>query len=57
MTDAESESREEFYKNLVRVVDGIEFKHNFELGRVLPDPHSQLEKDIMWGRDAPAGSR
>jgi len=38
MTDAERLSREYFYKNLVWVLDGREFRHNFDIYHPLPHP-------------------
>lgn len=48
MSDKERISREEFYKNLVWVIDGEEFKQNFKFCHILPDPHSALGKDLVW---------
>jgi competence protein CoiA len=48
MTDAERISREEFYKNLVWVIDGSEFRNNFDIYHALPDPKSRLASDLIW---------
>ncbi len=48
MTDAERISREEFYKNLVWVIDGTGFKDNFDIYHMLPNPESELAEDIVW---------
>lgn len=50
MTDAERISREKFYKNLVWVIDGSEFKYNFDIFHMLPDPNSELAKDLVWSK-------
>jgi competence protein CoiA len=48
MTDAERLSREHFYRNLVWVLDGKEFRHNFDLYHALPHPASEVAQDIVW---------
>lgn len=48
MTDAERQSREEFYQNLVWVIDGRSFRKNFNLFHPLPDPFSEIAKDLVW---------
>lgn len=48
MTDKERNSREEFYKNMVWVVDGSGFKNNFDIYHLLPDPNSEMAKDLVW---------
>jgi competence protein CoiA len=48
MTDAERISREEFYGNLVWVVDGSGFRQNFDIYHGLPDPNSEVAKDLIW---------
>lgn len=50
MTDAERISREEFYKNLVWVIDGSVFKDNFDIYHMLPDPRSELAQDLVWSK-------
>lgn len=50
MTDAERLSREEFYKNLVWVVDGTGFRNNFDIYHMLPDPKSDLAQDLVWSK-------
>lgn len=48
MTDAERESREAFYQNLVWVIDGKPFRKNFDIYHMLPDPASELAQDLVW---------
>lgn len=48
MSDEERYSREIFYKNLVWVVDGRSFRANFDIYHFLPDPASELAKDLIW---------
>ena len=50
MTDAERESREAFYGNLVWVIDGRGFRDNFDVYHPLPDPASQTAQDIVWSK-------
>lgn len=48
MSDKERISREEFYKNLVWVIDGREFQKNFDIYHALPNPESELAKELIW---------
>ncbi len=48
ITDLERISREEFYKNLIWIIDGAPFKKNFDIYHLLPDPQSEIAKDIVW---------
>lgn len=48
MTDAERESREAFYQNLVWIVDGSPFREQFDLHHLLPDPDNEEAKDLVW---------
>lgn len=48
MTDAERLARENFYGNLVWVVDGRSFKNYFDVYHMLPDPDSEIAKDLRW---------
>ncbi len=50
MTDAERESREEFYKNLVWIIDGAAFHRNFDIYHPLPDPHADFARDLVWAK-------
>ena len=50
MTDDERISREDFYRNLVWVVDGSVFKDNFDIYHMLPNPESELAKDLVWSK-------
>jgi competence protein CoiA len=44
----ERQAREAFYGNLVWVVDGRSFQNKFDLYHLLPDPDSELAKDVVW---------
>ena len=48
MSDQERSSREKFYKNLVWVINGEKFKNNFDVYHCLPDPSSEIAKDLVW---------
>lgn len=48
MSDAERQSRESFYGNLVWVVDGRGFKKNFNIYHLLPAPESEVAQDLVW---------
>jgi competence protein CoiA len=48
MTDCERLSREAFYQNLVWIIDGRGFRHNFDIYHPLPHPASELAQDIVW---------
>jgi len=50
MNDKERVSREEFYKNLVWVLDGITFRQNFDIFHMLPAPDSHIAQDIVWAK-------
>ncbi|EHA15554.1 hypothetical protein HAL1_09847 [Halomonas sp. HAL1] len=50
MTDAERISREEFYQNLVWIIDGTVFQDNFDIYHMLPDPNSELAQDLVWSK-------
>jgi len=50
MTDAERTSREEFYQNLVWVINGAVFRDNFDIYHPLPDPNSELTRDLVWSK-------
>jgi hypothetical protein len=52
MTDAERISREEFYGNLVWIIDGSTFRQNFDVLHALPDPLSELAQDLVWAKAA-----
>jgi competence protein CoiA len=52
MTDIELKSREEFYGNLVWILDGRRFKDNFHLYHFLPCPDHEESKDIVWFKAA-----
>lgn len=50
MSDAERKSREDFYQNLVWVIDGRAFRQNFDIYHILPDPKSELAQDLVWAK-------
>ena len=50
MTDAERISRESFYHNLVWVIDGSAFRQNLDIYHLLPDPNSDLARDLVWAK-------
>ncbi len=50
MTDAERVSRENFYQNLIWVIDGTVFQYNFDIYHMLPDPKSELAQDLIWSK-------
>lgn len=50
MSDNERESREDFYENLVWVLDGAPFAKNFDIYHMLPDPTSNIASDIVWAK-------
>lgn len=50
MTDAERQSREAFYGNLVWVLDGAVFRKNFDIYHELPDPSSEVAADLIWSK-------
>ncbi len=50
MTDAERQSREDFYGNLVWVIDGSGFRKSFDVYHRLPDPNSELASDLVWAK-------
>jgi len=48
ISDAERMSRENFYRNLVWILDGRSFAKQFEIYHKLPAPGSLLAQDIIW---------
>jgi len=48
MGDTERASREEFYKNLVWIVDARKFATSFSLHHILPDPSLDWAQDLKW---------
>ena len=48
MADHERISREQFYGNLIWIIDGRAFKKNFDIYHLLPDPSSELAQDLVW---------
>jgi hypothetical protein len=50
MTDTERQSREAFYGNLVWVIDGRGFRDNFDIYHLLPDPDSEIARDLVWAK-------
>lgn len=47
MSDEERIARENFYKNLVWVLDGSVFSLNFDIYHMLPEPESTIAQDIV----------
>ncbi|MDX0409909.1 CoiA-like domain protein [Sinorhizobium medicae] len=52
MTDAERQSREAFYQNLIWIVDGRGFRKQFALHHLLPDPDNEEAQDLVWFKAA-----
>ncbi|HVY70231.1 MAG TPA: competence protein CoiA family protein [Verrucomicrobiae bacterium] len=52
ITDEERAAREQFYENLVWVIDGNGFIENFQIFHRLPDPASEVAQDIVWTKSA-----
>lgn len=50
MTDEERISRENFYQNLIWIIDGSVFLKNFSLYHMLPNPTSELGRDLVWAK-------
>lgn len=50
ISDSERISREQFYKNLVWILDGGVFRKNFDIYHILPDPKSELAQDLVWSK-------
>jgi competence protein CoiA len=50
MADAERESRENFYGNLVWILDGSPFRKNFDIYHCLPSPQSEIASDLVWAK-------
>lgn len=50
MTDAERMARENFYGNLVWVIDGRGFRDNFDIYHLLPAPESEIAQDLVWSK-------
>lgn len=50
ISDAERLSREQFYGNMVWILDGRDFVKNFDIYHKLPDPASDLARDLMWSK-------
>ena len=48
MTDAERQSREDFYQNLVWIIDGRRFQKSFTVHHLLPDPSLPWAQDCRW---------
>lgn len=44
----ELSSREQFYKKMVWVINGLSFKNNFEFGYKLPDPNSKFPNGFKF---------
>lgn len=50
MTDTERQARETFYGNLIWIIDGRGFRDNFDIYHLLPDPASEIARDIVWAK-------
>jgi competence protein CoiA len=50
MSDDERISRENFYQNLVWVLDGSVFVQNFDIYHMLLAPDSVIAQDIVWSK-------
>ncbi len=50
MSDEERISREEFYQNMLWIIDGSVFRKNFDIYHMLPHPHSKIADDIVWSK-------
>ena len=48
MPDEERRAREEFYGNLLWIVDGRFFRGRFRILHPLPDPDAPVAEDIVW---------
>jgi competence protein CoiA len=48
ISDTERKSREAFYGNMVWVVNGAAFREQFYILHQLPDPASDLARDLVW---------
>lgn len=48
ISNSERIAREEFYGNLIWVIDGKPFKGNFDIFHLLPNPDSELAQDLVW---------
>ncbi|UKE57726.1 competence protein CoiA [Xanthomonas translucens] len=48
MTDAERQSREDFYQNMVWIIDGTKFAKKFTIHHILPDPSLEWAKNLDW---------
>lgn len=44
----ELESRENFYKNMIWIINGEHFKNNFYILHILPDPKAEFVQDIAF---------
>lgn len=50
MTQAERKSREQFYDNMIWIVDAKPFLERFQLHHILPDPRLDWAHDLWWYR-------
>jgi competence protein CoiA len=48
ISDAERQSREAFYGNMIWIVNGTPFRAQFDIYHQLPDPDTDLGGDIVW---------
>ena len=52
MSDQERISREDFYGNLIWVLNGKAFQKSFDVYHQLPDPESAWGRDLIWEKAA-----
>lgn len=52
MSDMERISREQFYGNLIWVLNGAPFRKSFNVHHPLPDPASEWGRDLIWEKAA-----
>ena len=50
MPEAERKACEAFYGNLLWIIDGREFRKNFNIYHKLPHPNSAMVSDIVWDK-------
>lgn len=50
MPEPERVARENFYGNLIWIVDGRSFRDRFEIYHPLPSPKSELSLDLVWSK-------
>lgn len=48
ISDEERLARENFYNNMIWIIDGRLFKNNFHIYHMLPNPKSELSNSVTW---------